>query len=79
MTVSHQELLNAQKQLARTNWGDWDEQARWSLLCALGTVEAVLNDLIPIPHPITHNVALTLDEAVRSIREALSEMSPREA
>ena len=37
-----------------------------------------LNPMIPIPHPISHNVALTLDETLRSIEDALSEMRPRE-
>lgn len=74
MSYKYEDVLNARKRLEEVNWGDWEEQARWSLLSALGQVESALSDLIPIPHRIAHNVALTLDEAVRSIREALAEM-----
>lgn len=75
MHLTKQEVENARKRLAEVNFGDWDEQARWSLLCAYGAVESVLRDLIPIPHAITHNVALTLDEALNSIRDAIAEMA----
>jgi hypothetical protein len=53
------------------------ERNKWPKLClhiAIEEVESALNLLIPIPNPITHNVALTLDEALRSMRDALAEM-----
>lgn len=41
---------------------------------AYDLVYAALDLLIPIPNAITHNVALTLDEALNSMRDALSEL-----
>lgn len=75
MRMTSQEILNARKELEAVNWGDWTEQTRWSLLSAYGTVQSLLDELIPIPHPIAHNVALTLDEALNSIRDAIAEMA----
>lgn len=53
---------------------DWDEVARWTMVCAIDDLKAALNVLIPIPRIHTHNVALALDELIREAEAALAEM-----